>query len=137
MVKKLWQPDKGLIDNGWHFFSLANDNNDKLFRERQSETFRSTITIGTEFGMEMYVRAFSRVPEDQNPGGGFRQIGRRTPEDLIDDKYMDRLSGKFKKVTGIDPTSKLILPGPYYAPSSVVEGKFEKVKGYDRIIWMR
>ena len=72
----------------------------KEFRERQLERFLSTITIDTEYGKEMYIRAFPNVPKEQNPGGGFIQVGCRTLREPIDNEYMNNLKDAFKKITG-------------------------------------
>lgn len=136
MARKVWTPDKGLSENGWYFFSFGGEE----FREKTANSgrFLSTMTLNTDWGNEIYVRAFPSIPNNQNPNGGYIQVGCRTPNEPIDDKYMGELEDVFKRITGrVDVESTLVLPGPFYVPSPVVEGHFEKVNSYDEIIWMR
>lgn len=145
MSNKTWTSDKGLVQNGWHFFSLVSAKNlSPEFRDRQLDRFLGTIIIESKYGessgqknYEMYVRAYPEIPVDQIPGGGFTQVGCREPNEPVDNNYLNNLKQVFRQVTGKNVTSVLVLPGPYYAPSSVVKGQFEKVSGYDKIVWVR
>lgn len=125
-----WSPSKELIDSGWHFFSFVNRGFDK---DLQLKRFLNTITIETKYGEEMYVRAFLCVPENENPGGGFVQVGFSSKEET-DIKDFEQV---FERKTGRGITSILALPGHCYIPSTIVHGQFERVPGNYREIWAR
>ncbi|MBI2133590.1 hypothetical protein HYU11_02815 [Candidatus Woesearchaeota archaeon] len=136
-----WAQNKDLVREGWHFLAvLASEIATPQYRQSLLDRFREAIFVKSpnqKNYLELYVMAYPEIPEDQDPGGGFIQMGCRRPNEPADKNYISRLEQEYRQLTGKDSSSMLITPGPFYIRYSVVKGQFERITAYDRIIWMR
>ena len=135
-MEKKWNPDSTLIRSGWQFFSLiAEVNITPEYRESMQGRFREILVVKSDYKpatFEIYVKAFPSIPDEQNPGAGFRQVGCRKPGEPITEDYIRQIA----KPEAGEVVSTLVLPGPFFAPS-VVKGQFERLTEYDRVLWVR
>ncbi|MFH1408793.1 MAG: hypothetical protein ABIH34_02710 [Nanoarchaeota archaeon] len=129
----------------WHFLCLVSETEmTEEFLNEQRERFLEIKVKDASYGdcsgenyYSIEVQAHPEIPAELVPGGGFIQFGRRKPEEAINNDYLHVCRRKFKQINGIDVTSVVVLPGPYYHQSAIVPGQFEKISSYDKIVWMR